>query len=288
MMACATAASPQSHADPAVHARQLFELGVKQQRAGQSRQAIVLLSDTITSRGLNGADAARSVFDRGLAFDSLGNSAAAIADYTEALRLEPSLSAARNNRGNAYRRIGQAENAKRDYLAALTIQGGAHQYPYYGLGLIAVQAGDRDGARAYFQKALAAAPGFSPATQSLAALRPSPASKPSMAPPPPVAPLLHRVAQAHLRPAISDSSIAGVMVQLGAFRDEESALAGWSKTAAAAGGALDSLKPVIVTVDLPGKGRFWRLRAIVPGKADAHALCAHLVEAGRGCMLASY
>jgi tetratricopeptide (TPR) repeat protein len=258
----------------------LFALGVTQQRAGQSRQAIITLTDAINSGALNGANAARAVFDRGLAYDSLGNAKAAIADYTEALRRDPSLSAAYNNRGNAYRRGGQFENANRDYLAALNTKGAAPQYPNYGLGLIAVQAGDLDHARTYFQKALAADPRFSPAAQSLASLNSKSAGKPA----PATAVPQQRVAEVQLRPAISDAGNAVALVQLGAYRDEASAKAGWAKGQAVASGALDGLKPLIVTVDLPGKGRFWRLRVALAGRSIARVLCARLIDKGQSCI----
>lgn len=283
LMSCAAAAPLQPHGDPGARARQLFKVGVDQQRAGQGRQAIVSLTAAINAHALNSADGARAVFDRGLAYDTLGDSAAAISDYSEALRRDPSLSAAYNNRGNAYRRMGQFENAKRDYLAALNIKGAAQQYPYYGLGLIAGHAGDRDRARAYFQKALAADPRFSAATRSLAALS---EVKPAPTPAPLVVQKHQGVAEVQLRPAISDTGNAGVMVQLGAFRDEVLAKAGWAKARAAADGILDGLNPVIVTADLPGKGRFWRLRVVLPEKAAARALCVRLLDRGQGCILA--
>ncbi|MDR3528825.1 MAG: tetratricopeptide repeat protein [Rhizomicrobium sp.] len=265
----------------------MFELGVKQQGAGHSRQAIVLLTEAISSHGLATGDMARAVFDRGLAYDSLGNCAAAIADYSEALRLAPSLVAARNNRGNAYRRIGQLENAKRDYLAALSDQGGAHQYPYYGLGLIAGQAGDNDGARSYFQKALAVDSGFAPAKRGMAALNSKLNNKVTQKPAATlgVAALSRSVAEVHLRPAISDANKAAAMVQLGAFRDEETARAGWIK-AVAADGALEGMKPVIVVADVPGRGRFWRLRVPLSGQQAARTLCIRLVTKGQACILA--
>ncbi len=279
-------AAAQPHPDPAARALQLFKIGVEQQRAGQNRQAVASLTNAMNTRALRGADAGRAVFDRGVAYDALGNTKAAIADYSAALHLDPSLSAAHNNRGNAYRRTGQIENAKRDYLAALNCPGVVRQYPYYGMGLIAAQQGDRAGARAYFQKALTADPAFALAAQGLAALNragPNPTAA-NQAPRPPTPP--HAVAEVKLRPAISDAGVEAVMIQLGAFRDEGTAKAGWSKAVAVTGGALAGLKPVIVTVDLPGKGRFWRLRTALPGKATARALCRHLVEMGQCCILA--
>ncbi len=238
-----------------------------------------MLTDAINLHALKGADAPRAVFDRGVAYDSLGNSVAAIADYTEALRLDPSLSAARNNRGNAYRRIGQLENAKRDYLAALMAPGGARQYPCYGLGLIALQTGDQDGARSYFQKALAADPSYVPAARSLTALNGDSMRKAPAKPATFVAPMSRTVAEVHLRPAISDAG--NVVVQLGAFRDAAAANAGWAKAVAAADGALDGLNQNIVVADLPGRGRFWRLRVAFPGYSAAHSLCARLVARGQ-------
>jgi Flp pilus assembly protein TadD len=74
-------------------------------------------------------------------------------------------------------------------------------------------------------------------------------------------------------------------VQLGAFRDQAMAAQSWDKIAAASDGALQGKSPVIVPVDLPGKGRLWRLRAAVGDKPGARKLCAALLAKGLACIV---
>jgi lipoprotein NlpI len=47
-------------------------------------------------------DVAERYYNRGIAYDELGQHQRAIEDYTEAIRLEPDYDAAYNNRGIAY------------------------------------------------------------------------------------------------------------------------------------------------------------------------------------------
>ena len=76
----------------------------------------------------------------------------------------------------------------------------------------------------------------------------------------------------------------GPQIQLGAWRSEEEANAGWDKAVGRAGGLLDGLTPQVVAVDLPGKGRYFRLRAVP--RSDPAELCAALKEHGQDCILA--
>ena len=89
-----------------------------------------------------------------------------------------------------------------------------------------------------------------------------------------------------LRPALDqhDAALsARAEVQLGAWRSEAEANAGWAKAKARAGGPLDSLSPHFVTADLPGKGRYYRLR-ISPGAGQSGAaLCASLTAKDVAC-----
>jgi hypothetical protein len=91
-----------------------------------------------------------------------------------------------------------------------------------------------------------------------------------------------------LRQAILGSrpAPARTEIQLGAFRDQATATQGWNKIAAQLGSPLDGLTPHIVPVDLPGKGRFWRVRLIFREAADAKAVCAMLKTRGIACLLA--
>jgi hypothetical protein len=74
-------------------------------------------------------------------------------------------------------------------------------------------------------------------------------------------------------------------IQLGAFRDQASAAQGWSKIADMVGPPLNALTPTIVPVDLPGKGRFWRVRVRFDNAADAKAVCAVLRARAIACLI---
>jgi hypothetical protein len=70
-------------------------------------------------------------------------------------------------------------------------------------------------------------------------------------------------------------------VQLGAWRQEDEAAAGWNRALKAADGALAGFSPHIVAADLPGKGRYYRLRVTAP---DGRQLCAVLTAKGLDCI----
>ena len=94
--------------------------------------------------------------------------------------------------------------------------------------------------------------------------------------------LRHAILDAGTKPA-ADSPAA--LIQLGAFRDQASAGDGWNKIVGASGGALQGKSPLVVPVDLPGKGRLWRLRTAVGDKSSARKLCAALAAKGLACMV---
>ncbi|MFO0844503.1 MAG: tetratricopeptide repeat protein [Gemmataceae bacterium] len=83
--------------------------------------------------------------------------AEAIGDFTEALRLSPSLSAALVNRGIAHRQAGDRDKALADLTAAITADPGPAAAYYNRAGLLA-EAGDYAGAVADLDLVLARAP----------------------------------------------------------------------------------------------------------------------------------
>ncbi len=83
----------------------------------------------------------------------------------------------------------------------------------------------------------------------------------------------------HPRPAKGDTA----QIQLGAWRDEAEAAEGWNHLVRGSGGLLDGLTPQIVMADIPGKGRYWRLRVAPVGQSTA-ALCSRLQAQGIACM----
>jgi tetratricopeptide (TPR) repeat protein len=218
-----------------------------------------------------------------------------------------------NNRGNAYRRLNRLDEARQDYAASLAAGNVTPEYPDYGLGQIAEAKGDLEAARHFYGEALAANPAYTPAALSLEGLGRKtvqadapitltpPAPRAAVAPakvadaaPAPVAPTLAPASYGKpdtgpaLRPAIEDTSHAaqaGGQIQLGAWRDEASAADGWNHIQGQAGDALSGLKPQIVTVDLPGKGRYYRLRAGPVVRGSGAALCETLTAKGLACIV---
>lgn len=96
-----------------------------------------------------------------------------------------------------------------------------------------------------------------------------------------------------LRPALDQPARAprvggarqnGTEVQLGAWRSQDEANAGWDKAKLRAGRALDGITPHIVMADLPGKGRYYRLRINVTAGQNGTAFCADLSARGVSCL----
>jgi tetratricopeptide (TPR) repeat protein len=79
---------------------------------------------------------------------------------------------------------------------------------------------------------------------------------------------------------------AGAVIQLGAWHSEEDATAGWNHIVDRSGGLLNGMNPQVVAADIPGKGRFWRLRAEPASGVDAASLCEHLKAKGLACIVA--
>ncbi|HEY0282761.1 MAG TPA: tetratricopeptide repeat protein [Rhizomicrobium sp.] len=329
--AIAAAAFAVARAEPgggaaAAKARQLMNSGIAHERLGRHEEALADFTAALKLKALSPPDRVRAVFDRGVALDVLGRTKDAIRDYSEAIRLDGRFAPALSNRANAYRRLDRLAEAKRDYLAALSADNNAREYPYYGLGQIAEKLGDAETARDYYRKALTANPGYALAAQSLAALNhaqqapsvqrpppaepqpnrpaakmavetasyvhlPGPAARQTPPKSPPVRITERDVAALPLRQAIVEgrpkpaADPPGALIQLGAFRDEASARGGWNKIVGASEGVLQGKSPLLEPVDLPGKGRLWRLRTAAGDKSDARRLCAALAAKELACMV---
>jgi tetratricopeptide (TPR) repeat protein len=91
-----------------------------------------------------------------------------------------------------------------------------------------------------------------------------------------------------LRPAFdlageASSRMRGELeVQLGAWRSQAEANGAWRNAKERAAGALDGLSHNIVTAELPGRGRFYRLRVTPLGQRSA--FCAELLAKGLDCL----
>jgi hypothetical protein len=72
-------------------------------------------------------------------------------------------------------------------------------------------------------------------------------------------------------------------VQLAALRTEADATATWNSIVSHCGGLLDGMTPQIVLADVPGKGRFYRLRSAPGSGVSPGGLCAKLHAQGVDC-----
>ena len=156
------------------HGRQLIDAARALEKSGRQDDALVDYTAAIESRALGGEEQARAFFDRGLLLDGMNRLDDALQDYSAAIRIRAKFAAALNNRANVYRRLQRFGEAERDYRASLAAGNSEKQYPYYGLGQIAEAQGKGDQARAFYAKALAAAPDFAAASQKLARLDAAP------------------------------------------------------------------------------------------------------------------
>lgn len=305
-------------------ARLLLDRGLASELAGDHDQALADFTSAIDIRALPSTEQAQALLQRGFLLDGMGRLSGALDDYTAAIRLAPgSAQAALNNRANIYRRQHRLKEAKRDYLAALQGENPRPEYPYAGLGQIAEAEGDVEAARRYYVKAVAANGHYGLAVDRLAALggpppdsvgdtgvvrlRPPGANPTPIDPPVALAPPRGAVAAASasasvpihlhmpgeparpapaLRPAIGSGPqpASQRLVQLGAWRSQAEAEAGWDRARRKGGSALDGLANIIQPADLPGRGRFYRLR-VVPGPAGARSLCETLRASGLDCLL---
>jgi len=287
----ATEALQAQNLSPLDRAHVLLNRALAREQQGSRRDALADFNAAIELGALAPEELSRAFFDRGVTLDELGRTDEAIADYSAALKIAATFAPALNNRANAERRLGRLPEAKADYEASLAANNPQKEYPYYGLGEVAESQGDARGAAEDYRLALAANGNYRLAAQRLAALD-AQAGGVALHPPqaePIVTASYQPPADAPvLRPAILDRSKAkppprdGASIQLGAFRDEAAASDGWKKMVASSAGALDGFSPHIEPADIPGKGKFYRLRT---GPVDdASGLCAKLQARGLACM----
>jgi len=306
----AVALATQALADPSLtprdRARVLVDRGLAHEMLGERDAALADLTEAIDSRTLPAPEQAKALYDRGVALDELNRTADAAADYSGAIALLPGFAAALNNRGNAYRRLGRMSEARADYLASIAAGNPHPEYPNYGLGQIAEGAGQLEEARNYYRAALAANPQFALAAERLHAigdapppptpvvltpppgaadvhLRPPPGAIVHLKPPGSAKPIAQAQTEPGLKPALSEG--AGQTIQLGAWRNEADAVAAWNRITAVGGSLLAGLAPQVVPADIPGKGRYYRLRAGMVAAGGAPKLCAALVAKGLACMV---
>jgi tetratricopeptide (TPR) repeat protein len=288
--------------------RLMLDRGLAHELQGHHDQAMADFTGAIETHALPTEERAQALLQRGFLLDGMNRLDDAAKDYTAVVNLKAgSLATALNNRANIYRRQKRLLDARRDYEAALAAGSAKPQFPYFGLGQIAEAQNDTQAARGFYAKAVAADPGYQLASERLAGLGGTPegalaepdiiklhppgprpaalAALPSQ--PRPIAlrpPAPRRPARSSpgLRPALDGpASGASPEVQLGAWRSEPEAQAGWSKAKAAAGASLDGKAAHIVRAEIVGRGTYFRLRVET---ADPAGLCARLRSARMDCV----
>ncbi|HKX64507.1 MAG TPA: tetratricopeptide repeat protein [Rhizomicrobium sp.] len=292
----------------------LLYRGLARELLGENDSALEDLTRAIDTNALPPDEREQAFLQRGFLRDALGRLNEAIGDYTSVIESKGASSAtALNNRANIYRRQNRLGQARRDYLAALSVGGGKAQYSYYGLGQIAEAQHDVRSARDFYVKATIIEPNYAAASGRLTVLGAPPTGvvlpqeeKIILRPPPhanagtyrqEVRPrplrsvnFTTRLVPAmqpalRLRPALDQAGTATSLprasqIQLGAWRSPAEARAAWDSAKAMAGTVLDGLSPQILIADVPGKGpgkgRFFRLRVNLEAGQNGAGVCASL------------
>ena len=285
----------------------LLYRGLARELLGESDSALDDFTSAIQTNALPPDEKEQTFLQRGFLRDSLGRLNEAIDDYSSVIKLKGASSAtALNNRANIYRRQNRLEDAERDYVAALSAGGGKQQYIYYGLGQIAEARRDGKAARDFYVKAAIADPNFAAAAERLTALgappagvvlapdeaivlRAPPGADARASPRPLNVSSPRAMPKAQLRPALDQSGGASFrsgtnQIQLGAWRSEAEAQAAWERAKASAGTALDGFSPQILAADVPGKGRYYRLRVRLEAGKSGNSFCAGLTAKDIACL----
>lgn len=226
--------------------RSLVRKGHASERLGQKQDALADYTLAVESHTLAGDELAQILFDRGLLLEAMGRPNDALTDYSAALSLTPEFAAARNRRAGLDARAGEAAQAQ---------------------GRIA-EAGD------FHNRSQEADPYLRSAAGEVNV--PTAGSESGRAGEAiPTALDRSKVSLGHRRQA---------QLQLGAWRSPQKAERGWDHAKALASDVLEGASPRIVAVDLPGAGRFYRLRVTV-AQTGSGGLCVALAAKGLDCIL---
>jgi len=230
--------------------RSLIQKGHASERLGQKQDALADYTLAIESHVLGDAEQTQVLFARGQLLDGMGRLKDALADYNSVLSMSPDFAAAHNSRADIYRRLGQTTTDRGDLTAAADSYGRAPP-----IDPPVTLADDGPGALASRRESLHPEHPASMSEESRNILAASPRRQ---------------------RP--------DVQVQLGAWRSEQNAAKGWDHARALASEVLGGAAPRIVVVDLPGVGRFYRLR-VGAGQIGSRELCVALAAKGLDCIL---
>lgn len=128
-----------------------FERGMKHYEAGEFEQALGMFTKALR---LSLGDLAQTALYRGLCYAYLEAYDRALADFNEAIRRNPYLADAYNERGTLYRMQGAYQQAIDDYDATLHIDN-RHYAAYYNRALTHEQLGNLEAAERDLTQALA-------------------------------------------------------------------------------------------------------------------------------------
>ncbi|WP_255014733.1 tetratricopeptide repeat-containing serine protease family protein [Cyanobium sp. BA20m-p-22] len=121
-------------------------------KKGSEQEVIRLATQALAIR-----QSAEAYFNRAYAKNDLGDKQGAIADYSQAIAINPQLAQAYNNRGNIKRDLGDKQGAIADYNQAIAINP-QHFKAYYNRGNAKDDLGDKQGAIADYNQAIAINP----------------------------------------------------------------------------------------------------------------------------------
>lgn len=215
-------------------------------------------------------------------------------------------------KGHASERLGQKQDALADYTLAIesrTLAGDEQAQILFGRGLLLEAMGRPNDALTDYSAALSLTPDFAAARNRRAGLYARMGevaeaqggvaeagdthSRPQAADPHLDAPAASRESTrtAAAVPTTTDGKEVPpnghrrqAQLQLGAWRSPQKAEQGWDHAKALAGDVLVGASPRIVAVDLPGAGRFYRLRVTVT-QTGSGGLCVALAAKGLDCIL---
>ena len=129
-----------------------FQAGGSAYSLGDHEQAVVHFTRAIESGDLVGNVLVVAYNNRGLAYQDLGDFERAIADYGEALRLDPGYALAYNNSGLSYANLGDFDSAIADYGEALRLDPGL-AFAYGNRGIVFLELGRNEEAERDFAEA---------------------------------------------------------------------------------------------------------------------------------------